>query len=136
MGKRNRKRAKDRGAVLTVMRAALIACGAAVSAVALLTLLVYLDVLSEDAVSLIGAALKILGAVLAAFLAGRNNVCRRAWVCGGLSGAAFAVLSTLCMFLLAGEWALSWGILGDVLMAFACGACTAALMRMFKKPAA
>ncbi len=134
MAKRNRKRGKSgRSRVLLVTRAALVACGAVVAAVALMTLLVYLGVLGEGGVSVVGAVLKILGAVLAAFLAARHPACC-GWLCGGLAGAAFAVLSTAAMCLLAGELALSWGIAGDVLMGFACGAATAALVKMFRKP--
>lgn len=135
MTKRKRNRNKSgKSCALAVARAALLACGVTVALVAAMTLLVYLGVLGEGGVSVAGAVLKILGAALAAYLAARQPCCRRGWLCGGLAGAAFTVLSTAAMCLLAGELILSWGLAGDVLMGFACGTAAAMLVRMFRKP--
>lgn len=133
MKNRSRKRPHGKPSAVTgVIRAALIGCGAVVAAVSAMTLLLYWDVLNEDAVSIVNAVLKVLGAVLAGVLAVRGEPAR-AWLCGGLAAVLFALLTTAVMCLLAGELVLHLGLLGDLLMSFACGSATAPLCHLLKR---
>lgn len=132
---KNRSRKRPHGkpsAVLGVIRAALIGCGAVVAAVSAMTLLLYWGVLNEDAVSIVNAVLKVLGAVTSGVIAVRGEP-PRAWLCGGLAAVLFALLTTAVMCLLAGELALHIGLLGDLLMSFACGSAAAPICRMLKR---
>ena len=116
------------------LRAALLACILTALLVFILALLLRWDVFSESGLGALTITIKALCACFAGFLHHDASI-KRLWVLAGISGVLYMLLSLVVFSLLSGEFAIRFSHFSDMLMGFACAACTCILRAMLhKKP--
>lgn len=114
------------------LRAALLACILTALLVFVLALLLRWDVFSENGLGALTLIIKALCACFAGFLHHDASI-KRLWVLAGISGVLYMLLSLLVFSLLSGEFAIRLSHLSDMLMGFACAACTCILRGMLQR---
>lgn len=116
------------------LRAALLACILTALLVLVLALLLRWDIFSEAALNALTIVIKALCACFAGFLHHDASI-KRLWLLAGLSGMLYMLLSLITFSLVSGEFDVRFSQISDLLMGFACAACTCILRGMLDKRA-
>lgn len=92
----------------------------------LLTMLLYLGWLEENAIPIGNTVIKLLSACAcgAAVVIGKH---KGTWLIGGAAAACAQLLAWAGMSLYLGSFSITWNLLADLLLSFAVGAASAAL---------
>lgn len=98
----------------------------------LLTLLLYLGWLKESSIGIFNTVIKIVAAV-AVGLAVTHGKHRAGWIMGGIAAAAAQLLAWTGMSVYLGAFHIAWSLLADLLMSFAIGSASAALLLKLTK---
>ena len=134
--KRRQPRRPAAPAVLLCIRNALFGCILTAALVLLLAISMKWEILSVDAIDTCNTAIKALAACFVGALvsrgAGRDEK-GRGWLAAGLCGMLCMAVSFALFAILGGGFTLRMGTVYDLLMAFACAACTRILLGLLPK---
>ncbi len=122
---------KTRPMVLSLLRAALWATILSLALVVLYAVTLRQGWLGADTMGAVTAAIKVICAAVAGFLAHRAAK-ERLWLWGMLGGLVFSLFSFAIFSILSQTFVFSWAILSDMAMAAAAGLFAALLWQMFK----
>ena len=109
-----------------LLKSAAIGVGVLVGSVLLLTVLVYLEWLSETAIPAGNTVIKIRTALAAGVAVGLSRT-RAPWYYGGIAAILALSVSVILMSVYLGAFRPTWTLLADVLMSFAIGSAAAAV---------
>ena len=130
--KRSNRNITAGGILIAVAKAALL--GAILTAVLVLLFAISMkwEWISMERAALVNTFIKAASACFAGFLLSLQKV-RRRWLFAGLAGVLYMVASFAVFGVLNGSFAVSFGNVSDVLMAFACAACTCILVSILRE---
>ncbi len=108
-----RGKAANAPAVLTLLKAAFIGCVVSVALIVIFAALMWKQVVGVELIPIVNAAIKVIGAAAAGFLAQRGCG-SRAWLFGGAAGLIYAVIAYALFSILSGGFALNMAMLSDM----------------------
>ena len=106
-----RGKAANAPAVLTLLKAAFIGCVVSIALIVIFAVLMWKQVVGVELIPIVNAAIKVIGAAAAGFLAQRGC---RAWRFGGAAGLIYAMLAYAVFSILSGSFALNMAMLSDM----------------------
>lgn len=108
-----RGKAANAPVVFTLLRAAFIGCVVSVALIVIFAALMWKQVAGVELIPIVNAAIKVIGAAAAGFLAQRG--CGSlAWLFGGAAGLIYAMLAYAVFSILSGSFALNMAMLSDM----------------------
>ena len=122
-----KRKKRTRLAWRPLLKGAAVGAGALLLSVLLLTLFVYLEWLPESTIPVGNTVIKILTA-LAAGIAVSLGRERSPWFFGGIAALLALIASIVLMAVYLGSFRPSWNLLADLLMSFAIGSASAAVL--------
>lgn len=120
------------GALIASLKALLLACIMTAVLVLLLALSMKWEWIGMERVELVNTLIKAASACFAGFLVSLQKI-RRSWLLAGLVGMAYMVVAFVVFGILNGGFAVGFGNVSDVLMAFACASCTCIAMAILRE---
>lgn len=130
--KRPHRNATAGGIVLAAAKAALLAAILTAVLVLLLAISMKWEWISMERVAFVNTLIKAASACFAGFLISLQRM-RRNWLVAGLAGMLYMIVAFAVFGVLNGSFAVSFGNVSDVLMAFACAACTCILLMLLRE---
>ena len=108
-----RGKAANAPAVFTLLKAAFIGCVVSVTLIVIFAALMWKQVVGVELIPIVNAAIKVIGAAAAGFLAQRGCG-SRAWRFGGAAVLIYAMLAYAVFSILSGSFALNMAMLSDM----------------------
>ena len=121
--KRTRQTNTLGGLIVSGTKIVLVSCILTAILVLLLALSMKWEWIGMESVDTVNTCIKALSACFAGFLAYKLKM-RRGWLVAGVLGMLYMALSFVIFAILNGSFQLSFSNASDILMAFACAACT------------
>ncbi len=129
----NRRKRAD--SPLLIWKAAVLAAVMTAVLVLLLALSLKWEWLGVSHIRIVNTLIKALSACFAGFVVSHGRY-RRLWLVAGLAGVIYIAASFAVFGILNGSFRVSVSNLSDVLMAFACSACTSLIVKTLRERAA
>jgi putative membrane protein (TIGR04086 family) len=101
-----------------------------VAAILIFALLMKLFNMADDVIAPVNQMIKILGTIIAAFIASRK-ASERKWLNGALAGCIYTLVGFLVFSLLGGSFVFSVSLLTDIIMGFVVGLIVSIIVSKF-----
>ncbi len=132
MASRRINRRKSGGDPLRLIRAVVIGCVLTAAMVLLFACTLRWQWIKTERIPFVNTLIKALAACVTGVLLADPSK-ERVWLSAGFAGLCTILLSFVVFSILNGSFAPRWSNLSDLLMAFACGACSAILTARTKE---